>query len=62
MSIWGWLLIGYFIWFVLGTIRFLQLIGRKTGKDNTLNNILISSILPVAFILGFYCTGLGEID
>ena len=52
MSIWVWLLIGYLIWFVLGVIRFLQLMGHKNHKDTLVDKILITGVMPRAYLMG----------
>ena len=52
MSIWIWVLIGYFIWLVLGVIRFLQLMGHKNHKDTFLDKVLIIAVFPVAYLMG----------
>ena len=52
MSIWIWILIGYFIWLVLGVIRFLQLMGHKNYKETFLDKVLITAVFPVAYFMG----------
>lgn len=59
MSIWVWLLIVYLIWFVLGTVRFLQLMGHKNHKDTLFDKILITGVMPIAYIMGII-TYIGE--
>ena len=52
MSIWVWLLIGYLIWIVFGVIRFLQLMGHKNHKDTFLDKVLLTGVMPLAYIMG----------
>lgn len=48
-------LIGLFllIWVIAGFIRFFMLMGHKNHKDTLLDKILISAIMPFAYLAGF---------
>lgn len=52
MSILWWCVIGYLLWVIAGFIRVLSLLGHKNHKDTLLDKILISGVMPIAYLMG----------
>lgn len=53
MSIFWWILIIYLVWVVAAAVRVITLLGHKNHKDTLLDKILITGVMPIAYIMGF---------
>ena len=52
MSVFWWILIAYVVWALAGFIRLITLLGHKNHKDTLLDKILITGMLPIAYLFG----------
>jgi hypothetical protein len=52
MSIFWWILIIYLVWATAGAVRVITLLGHKNHKDTLLDKILITGVLPIAYLMG----------
>jgi hypothetical protein len=52
MSIFWWVLVLYVLWAIAGGIRVIMLLGHKNHKDTLFDKIIITGIMPIAYIMG----------
>ena len=52
MSVFWWCVFGYLLWLITGLVRVLSLLGHKNHKDTLLDKILMSGVMPIAYLMG----------
>jgi hypothetical protein len=52
MSVFWWIILAYLVWAAAGVYRVISLLGHKNNKDTLLDKILISGVMPIAYIMG----------
>jgi hypothetical protein len=52
MSVFWWCVFGYLLWAIAGFVRALSLLGHKNHKDTLLDKILMSGVMPIAYLMG----------
>ena len=48
---WG-ILLFYLAWATAGVVRVITLLGHKNHKDSLLDKILITGVMPIAYLMG----------
>jgi hypothetical protein len=52
LSLFWWIILAYLVWAAAGVCRAISLLGHKNHKDTLLDKILITGVMPIAYIMG----------
>jgi hypothetical protein len=52
VSVFWWIIFAYLVWAAAGAARAITLLGHKNHKDTLLDKILITGVMPLAYIMG----------
>lgn len=52
MSLFWWIILAYLVWAAAGLFRLASLLGHKNHKDTLIDKILITGVMPIAYIMG----------